>query len=244
MKESTYLTVCGLTPARLLSFYRNEHLSITLLENFEFIEPVKGIPDYARLVLVNLTKISAEEVISFEAYLDANEHFRLKNITNTEKRHTFVVCRFVTKQLIAEFSRLDPFTLNFQYTERGKPYLAAPGVEFNISHSGDFALIGVSHHKIGVDIEKMKPNRNFQGLAETVLSKDEKAWVFEQDTERRFYQLWTLKESRLKCDGDGLAGHYPAAMFDPEMGWRYNDYEIYFHAFEQYIYTICINAKD
>ena len=132
MKESTYLTVCGLTPARLLSFYRNEHLSITLLEDFDFIEPVKDIHDYARLVLVNLTKVNVEEVLSFEAYLDANEHFRLQNITNTEKRHAFVACRFVAKQLISEFSGLDPLTLNFHYTERGKPYVNVPGVEFNI----------------------------------------------------------------------------------------------------------------
>lgn len=218
-----------------------------MFENFDFIESVQDIPDYARVVLVDLTKVSPAEAISFEAYLDATEQQKLQKITVEGKRHAFVVCRFVAKQLIGEFFGLDPLALNFQYTERGKPYMNAPDVEFNISHSGDFALIGVSRHKIGVDIEKIKSNRNFKGLAEVVLSEDEKAWVFEKNTMQRFYQLWTLKEARLKCDGDGLAGHYPAATFDPEKGWGYAGYKIFnfFNKIENnYTYSICTKKNN
>lgn len=215
-----------------------------MLENFDFIEPIQDLPDYARVVLVDLSKVSGAQTSSFASYLDATEQQKLQKIKVEATRHAFVVCRFVAKQLIGEFFGLDPLSLDFQYTERGKPYLNTPCAEFNISHSGDFALIGASRYKIGVDIEKMKPNRNFKGLADTVLSEDEKAWVFEQDTMQRFYQLWTLKEARLKCDGDGLAGHFPAATFDVNKGWGYDGYETYFHTFEQYAYTICINTKD
>lgn len=214
-----------------------------MLENLDFIEPIQDLPDYARVVLVDLTNVTPAQASSFEAYLDETEQQKLQKISAAEKRHAFVVCRFVAKQLIGEFFGLDPLSLNFYYTERGKPYVNTSGVEFNISHSGDFALIGVSRHKIGVDIEKIKPNRNFKGLAEAVLSKYEKAWVFENDIEQRFYQLWTLKEARLKCDGDGLAGHYPAATFDTAKGWHYPNYEIHSHTFEQYIYTTCMNTK-
>lgn len=211
-----------------------------MLENFDFIAPIKDLPDHARVVLVDLTKVSAAEATSFEAFLDATEQQKLQKITVAEKRHAFIACRFVTKQLIGEFFGLDPLSLNFHYTERGKPYVNIPGVEFNISHSGDFALIGVSRFKIGVDIEKTNPNRNFKGLAEIVLSEDEKAWVFEKDTMQRFYQLWTLKEARLKCDGEGLAGHFPAATFDEDKGWGYCEYETYiFSNKTKYLYSIC-----
>ena len=221
-----------------------------MLENFDFIESVKDLPDYARAVLLDLTKVSPTKATSFEVYLDETEQQKLQKITVEAKRHAFVVCRFVAKQLIGEFFGLDPLTLRFQYTERGKPYVNVPGVEFNISHSGDYALIGVSHHKIGVDIEKMKPNRNFKGLAEAVLSEDERRWVFggsnqvspHEEMIKRFYQLWTLKEARLKCDGDGLAGHFPAATFDAEKGWGYLNYFVYLY-FNKNKYTcaICIN---
>ncbi|MES2252411.1 MAG: 4'-phosphopantetheinyl transferase superfamily protein [Pseudomonadota bacterium] len=212
-----------------------------LLENFDFIEPIKGLHDYARVVLVDLAKVRQAQVASFSKYLDSAEQERLENIAVAAKRHAFIVCRFIAKKLIGEFFELDPLALSFQYTERGKPYVPVNGVEFNISHSGDFALIGVSRHKIGVDIEKMKPNRNFKGLAAAVLSDDEKAWVFEQDTRQRFYQLWTLKEARLKCDGEGIAGHFPAATFDVNKGWGYDGYGINTNFIEnEYICAVCL----
>jgi len=215
-----------------------------LLENFDFIEPVNGIPAYARVVLVDLTQVSQTQATSFEVYLDEIEQKQFKKIAVDAKRHAFVVCRFVAKQLIGMFFGLDPLTLNFQYAARGKPYAAVDGVEFNISHSGDFALIGVSRHPIGVDIEKMKPTRDFNGLAEAVLSADEKAWVFERDTMQRFYQLWTLKEARLKCDGEGISGYFPAATFDADKGWGYDGYEIAGHhdlraLLGEYMCSIC-----
>ncbi len=92
---------------------------------------------------------------------------------------------------------------------------------------------GLTYKDAGVDIEKMKPNRDFKGLAEAVLSGDERRWVFggsnqvspHEEMIKRFYQLWTLKEARLKCDGDGLAGHFPAATFDELLGWKFLGYE-------------------
>lgn len=223
-----------------------------LLYNNDFIEQLQDISNHTRVVLIDLSKVSHSQALSFESHLDVFERGRFKKIANKEKRHSFVVCRFVTKLLISEFFHVDPSTLHFQYTERGKPYMTTPGIEFNISHSGNFALIGVSHHQIGVDIEKINPNRNFKMLAETVLSEGERRWVFvdgnqvnpHEEVIQRFYQLWTLKEARLKCDGDGLAGHYPAATFSPETSWGYPGYTVFTRALESYIYTICIHTKD
>ena len=255
-------------------------LSAIVLVDFDFIQPIAAVPadmiDRARVVLVDLANISPVQAQAFEAHLDAAEQGRLREMTRDDKRHAFVVCRFVVKQLIGEFFCIDPKVLSFQYTERGKPYVSVPGIEFNISHSGDFALIGVSRSKIGVDIEKIKPNRNFEGLAKTVLSEDERRWVFEEDQTRpplaevgegdhvapsvgrkaaeiqadlafpsessirRFYQLWTLKEARLKCDGDGLAGHFPAAILSGN-AWGYPGYETATHSVKnEYIYTLCM----
>lgn len=211
-----------------------------LLYNNDFIEQLQDISNHTRVVLIDLSKVSHSQTLSFESHLDVFERGRFKQITNKEKRRAFIICRFVAKQLIGDFFGLNPLTVNFQYTERGKPYLPLKDIHFNISHSGDYALIGVSQYPIGVDIEKIKPNRDFKRLAETVLSEDERAWVFAQDTEQRFYHLWTLKEARLKCDGDGLAGYYPATTFDEDKGWGYREYETYrFSNKTKYVYSIC-----
>jgi 4'-phosphopantetheinyl transferase len=99
--------------------------------------------------------------------------------------------------------------------EHGKPQLARGGIEFNLSHSGSMALIAVSPARpVGVDIEKLKPGRDFLALAERALSPDAVAQVREATPEERavvFYRHWVRHEARLKCLGVGLSKAAPAA---------------------------------
>jgi len=94
--------------------------------------------------------------------------------------------------------------------ERGKPRLARGGLEFNLSHSGELALIAVSQTRpVGVDIEQMKPGRDFLALAVRALSPDAVAQLREATPEERplvFYRHWVRHEARLKCLGVGLSG--------------------------------------
>jgi phosphopantetheinyl transferase len=79
------------------------------------------------------------------------------------------------------------------------------------------------------------------------LSKDERDWVFEEEVAQRFYVLWTLKEARLKCDGSGLSGDFPAAIFDDEIGWSYDGYHMIsgtIEKYENYACTVCIENKE
>ena len=55
-----------------------------------------------------------------------------------------------------------PTELRFKYTEYGKPSLANPDVNsnlsFNLAHSGKLALYGITLERaIGVDIEQVRP---------------------------------------------------------------------------------------
>ncbi|MDP3371405.1 MAG: 4'-phosphopantetheinyl transferase superfamily protein [Candidatus Paracaedibacteraceae bacterium] len=205
------------------------------------------MPDYARVVLVHLDKIDTDDAVSLDHYLDASEKKQLKKMTNDSKKHTFRMCRFVAKQLLAEFFDLNIKELHFEYTSRGKPFFSVENIHFNISHSGNLALIGVSLFPIGVDIEQIKMNRDFKGLSDKILSEDEQKWVFEEDAEQRFYVLWTLKEARLKCDGTGIDGHFPTAVFDDEQGWTYDGYHVIsgcIEKYENYACTICIQSEE
>lgn len=86
----------------------------------------------------------------------------------------------------------------------GKPFFPQwPALYFNLSHSGGLALCAVGEAPLGVDVEAVRPRR--AGLARHVLSREEFDW-FQQlggDWEA-FYTLWTLKEARVKCTGEGL----------------------------------------
>ena len=89
-------------------------------------------------------------------------------------------------------------------TEMGKPWFPdAPGLHFNLSHSGGLALCGVGEAPLGVDVERMRPRR--AGLERYVLSEEEFAWFQSRGGDwGSLYTLWTLKEAKVKCLGTGL----------------------------------------
>lgn len=99
-------------------------------------------------------------------------------------------------------------------TGRGKPWLPAhPDVHFNLSHSGGLLLCGAGNTPLGVDIEAVRPRR--ETLVRYVLSPSEYAWYVQQGGRwETLYTLWTLKEARCKCTGEGLRLH-PKAIAVP-----------------------------
>lgn len=86
----------------------------------------------------------------------------------------------------------------------GKPFFPAyPQIQFNISHSGKWAVCALGQTELGIDIEygrEVKP-----GLAERTLTERERGWMERNaDEKKAFIRLWTLKESYIKTTGEGL----------------------------------------
>lgn len=87
--------------------------------------------------------------------------------------------------------------------EFGKPE-ADNGLHFNISHSGDYVLFALSDKKIGCDIEKLH-NIDSERLGRIVFCENEMAQIKNAADKRKcFFDLWTRKESLLKCIGTGF----------------------------------------
>ena len=86
----------------------------------------------------------------------------------------------------------------------GKPTLEGGPVQFSLSHAGDWVACGLADCPLGVDIEKVQPVEG--GMYGLCLTPQEQQQLEQAPTppERRFIQLWTLKESFGKLRGDGL----------------------------------------
>lgn len=99
----------------------------------------------------------------------------------------------------------------------GKPFFPQrPDLHFNLSHSGGLALCGVGTAPLGVDIEAIRPRR--AGLARYICSPEEYAWYEELGGDwESLYTIWTLKEARVKCTGEGLRQR-PEAIAVPLIG--------------------------
>ena len=92
--------------------------------------------------------------------------------------------------------------------EHGKPVITNfPDVHFNLSHSKQYFLVGLSPEPIGVDIETERiitPN-----LAEKVFTeKEQKSLPSVEDSNytQAFLRIWTKKESYTKALGTGYQG--------------------------------------
>lgn len=89
-------------------------------------------------------------------------------------------------------------------SDRGKPFfLHHPERQFNLSHSGTWALCALDDSPVGVDIQTVSPRR--KATLDRVCSPQEREWLREhQDSQEHFALLWALKESAVKQTGTGL----------------------------------------
>ncbi len=88
----------------------------------------------------------------------------------------------------------------------GRPVLKDIPVCFNISHSKDRVAVALSHTHVGCDVECR--NANALSVAKRFFAKEEYRLLSgikeESARDLLFTQLWTMKESVVKCSGEGL----------------------------------------
>lgn len=107
--------------------------------------------------------------------------------------------------------------------EFGKPFFPdLPERQFNLSHSGPYALCALDSRPVGVDIQIIGPHR--PRILQRVCSPAERDWLETQpDLWTAFAQLWALKESRAKYTGAGLTSPSPksGSPYPPPGCWRW-----------------------
>lgn len=91
--------------------------------------------------------------------------------------------------------------IEYIFGTNGKPYLKN-NINFNFSHSKDYAICAISDDEIGCDIEKIKE----ANLATAKRFYSEKEYENVLKDNSKFYKYWTLKESYLKANGVGIKG--------------------------------------
>lgn len=121
----------------------------------------------------------------------------------------YIAGRGLLRAILARYLGAAPGDVRFTYEPHGKPQLApGNGVQFNLTHSRDRALIAVTRDRqIGVDLEWVRPLPDLDQLAMATLTPDERANLYSlapKEALAAFFRAWTRKEAVLKARGDGL----------------------------------------
>lgn len=94
---------------------------------------------------------------------------------------------------------------NITIGANGKP--ECEGVYFNVSHSSDMVLCAVSDRPVGCDIERVTDAP--LEILERCFTENERRYITgthnAAETNRRFFRLWTMKESYVKMTGEGMS---------------------------------------
>ena len=101
----------------------------------------------------------------------------------------------------------------------GKPRFShRPGVEFSLSHSGDYWLCAMSRQPLGLDLQEHRL-QDYENISRRFFSPEEDAYLRSRDYED-FFTLWTAKESYVKCIGRGIDQEFSCFSVADEQGLR------------------------
>ena len=159
--------------------------------------------------LADLDEAASDGAAALEL-LSADERARAERFVFDVHRRRFVACRAALRRLLADRLGVAPRELRFEYGPVGKPSLGAgAGLRFNVSHSDRYAVLALAQGaELGVDIERVRPLRDMDLVADRVFSAAERAGLNAVPADRKaeaFFAGWTRKEAYIKARGEGIA---------------------------------------
>jgi 4'-phosphopantetheinyl transferase len=113
------------------------------------------------------------------------------------------------RRILAGYLGISGDELSFVKHPAGKPALAGGELEFNLTHSGAWAMIAVSLDiPVGIDLERPRsfasPER-FERVVQRICSPAEQVAVAAAADPTAFLlRLWVRKEALVKASGDGV----------------------------------------
>jgi 4'-phosphopantetheinyl transferase len=155
-------------------------------------------------------------ILSFlRSLLSPEERARLKRFGRCEDHQRFVIGRGLLRLLLGAHLHLAPQDVSLILGPLGKPSVGLGGektaLHFNLSHSGQLVVLAFhAAQEVGVDVEEVRRDLDFEALADHVFTPDERRdWERLNAEARRpaFLQAWTRHEARVKACGSGIGGH-------------------------------------
>jgi 4'-phosphopantetheinyl transferase len=137
--------------------------------------------------------------------LTPDEQARACRYKIAKAREQFVIGRGLLRGWLGSYLDLAPHAVPLAYLPSGKPVLETPdALHFNVTHTDGVAVLVAARSRVGVDVERVRPVADAEGLVGRYFSAAEGA-EFRALPERHrpaaFFRGWTCKEAVIKAAG-------------------------------------------
>ena len=177
-----------------------------------------GLPvDHVDCWAIPLDSLPEEMEAAAFHLLSADERARAERFHFPHHRRLYACTHAALRLLLGRYLQVSPGSLAIVTDSYGRPLLAgeAGRVHFNLSHSGNAALVAVTCiAPLGVDLEEVRAVPDFLEIARRYFSRMETEHLSRLAPGEQlggFYVTWTRKEAYVKALGLGLS--YPLDAF-------------------------------
>ncbi|MGI9509268.1 MAG: 4'-phosphopantetheinyl transferase family protein [Geminicoccaceae bacterium] len=176
-----------------------------------------------------------EDVSAAEALLSAEERERAKTLRCPKDRRRFVLRHAYLRVVTARYLGQPPDRVSLETKPNEPPRIVShatmAGWHLSLSSSEDQTVVAVAwRRRVGIDIEKIRPDAEDISVAESLFSQVERADLEATPASQRqhaFFRTWARKEAYAKAIGlgfsrdftsfDVLASNSRAAMRDENL---------------------------
>ena len=140
-----------------------------------------------------------ELVARLERVLAGDERERAARLADPSR---WIVARAALRIVLGRRLAVAPGDVRFALGAHGKPELPGSRLRFNLSHSGDRALVALAEGvEVGVDVERTARRSH---AVERALTDGERAAMCGPDRHVELLRIWCRKEALAKAMGGGL----------------------------------------
>ena len=170
-------------------------------------------PGEVHVWLVHADAPSEDELARLALLMSSAERPRHDAYHFQKDKRLFIIARATCRTLLSRYTGINPTAWTFRENHWGRPEIASPPVtpplRFNLSHTAGLVACALARDReIGIDVEKATRPTEILTIANSVFSPGEirdLAALPASEQQRRFFELWTLKEAYIKARGKGLA---------------------------------------
>ncbi|MCD7881817.1 MAG: 4'-phosphopantetheinyl transferase superfamily protein [Clostridiales bacterium] len=146
----------------------------------------------------------SSDLADYRGVVPESRLYQLSVLTREERLRS-LAAELLFQRAVQRHCREVPLPVSRDQDEHGKPYLLGrPDFQFNLSHSGLWAVCAVAPVPVGVDIQQERPVSVKLSRKFTAAEQQSLQGLSSPLELHRIFDLWTMKEAYTKCIGLGL----------------------------------------